>query len=226
MKERPILFAGEMVRAILDGKKSQTRRVIKPQPAGSFDGPQLYAPTKIDRHGEEYPGPEVFGIYCKDGEWGTRCHYGQPGDHLWVRERAYCDDQNAIDRRWKPRNRFETNDWLDAMYYRADGDCCTQIAECACAEVGKPKWRPSIHMPRWASRITLAVKAVRVERVQEISPEDCIEEGIEREEHLANCSSRLRPRFQKLWDSINAKRGYSWESNPWVWVVEFKRVAA
>jgi len=91
------------------------------------------------------------------------------------------------------------------------------------------KWRPSIHMPRWASRITLEVTAVRVERVQNITPEDCQAEGVRCEQHYEGIGNpcdevRLLHAFQDLWNSINAKRGFGWDANPWVWVVGFKRL--
>jgi hypothetical protein len=193
MKERPILFSSEMVRAILDGRKTQTRLVVKPQPETSFPF------AKCIKWGEMESDRGIWGV----PGWGTsvrRCPYGQPGDCLWVRET------------WCP-----TMDGAEVAYYKATID--QQI-------VKGPKWKPSIHMPRWASRIALEVTGVRVERVQDISEGDAIAEGIE--PHFAAIAEMshdaISPEseFALLWDSINAKRGYSWDSNPWVWVVEFK----
>lgn len=188
-KERPILFSGEMVRAILGGHKTQTRRVVKPQPhAGARWGLQGWE----DGHGCALRNP-----------------YGQPGDLLWVRETwAYNEAQGTI--------------------YAADGDTPDPDDNDG-PERCRGRWRPSIHMPRWASRITLEVVSVRVERVQSITHEDALAEGIEDAEPGADLRiaglpySFARTRFCLLWNSINAARGYSWEVNPWVWVVEFRR---
>ena len=178
MNEHPILFSTEMIRAILDGRKTQTRRVIKPQ----------------------YPKfSHGFGgcFFCGDGDDGIievagvlYCPYGVPGDTLWVREM------------WAMADNGHT-------YYRADYPASIPMR--ATKLFGGTGWKPSIHMPRSASRLTLEVINVRVERVQEISEEDAIAEGV--------ASVDL---FASLWDTINAKRGYAWDTNPWVWVVEFK----
>lgn len=185
MTERPIIFNGEMVRAILDGRKTQTRRVIKPQPpewASSIDSstPKM---GFVKFHGGSYNQQKEYGI--------PTCPYGKPGDRLWVRE--------AVSRVRRP-----SGEWM----YRADYP--VDIASAY-------KWNPSIHMRRDQSRITLEITDVRVERVQDISADDAKAEGI----HI------LRQRdygFKRVWDSINAKRGYGWDKNPWVWVVEFRRV--
>ena len=215
VKERPIIFNSEMIRAILDGFKTQTRRVIKPQPPewSEVIGPELCHPIKVDRHGEEYPGEAVYGVYDNFGEWGVRCPYGKPGDRLWVREthswvtlaeNEFHQDKCKLCRRNK-------DGYPVHMWYRAD-DPYIEVP-----------WRPSICMPRWASRINLEVKDIRVKRVQEIRPEDCWDEGIMYRGpgyHIPMLNAL--DDFSKLWDSINAKRGYSWDSNPWVWVVEIE----
>lgn len=200
MKERPILFSGPMVRAILDGRKTQTRRVVKDSA----------------KHNVYLLGDNACGVL-----W-DHCPYGQPGDRLWVRETwahiSRCEHYNHL---------HDSTEWL----YKADGSSCVS------------KWTPSIHMPRFASRILLEVTAVRVERLQEISRDDAIQEGIEHlhrdvdvptlnpwrnylqgqpGEMIQHCSCPRRS-FQTLWDLINAKRA-PWDSNPWVWVVEFKRI--
>lgn len=178
MKERPILFRGEMVRAILSGIKTQTRRVLKPQP--SFVN-QCGIPFYPDGKGP---------VDYRD------CPYGQPGDRLWVRETWMKPEGGALDYRakWTPRDERKM-----------------PVHE---------KWRPSIFMPRWASRITLGITDVRVERLQMITDSDSLAEGAG---HLYDAEVECpRAGFARLWDSINAKRGCGWNTNPWVWVVKFE----
>jgi len=226
MKEYPILFSGEMVQAILDGRKTQTRRVIKDQPAL----PYLW--NKVSPNGFQ-----MWTSNPQQGEKGNTelrlCPYGAPGDRLWVREtwRAVELDNGNDGILYKADNHFKSIEnsqaaadlWCDAYADRKYGN----------------KWRPSIFMPRWASRILLEVTDVRVERVQEISDEDAIKEGIQ---DVCHCGDYIEGHgyhsghsptpmdgyavneFSILWDSINAKRGYSWESNPWVWAISFKMV--
>jgi hypothetical protein len=186
----------------------------------------------IDRQGEEYPGPDVFG--ASDENAGRVCPYGQPGDRLWVRETfmpwrrtcvEYPHEFDVLNR--DGRGGLTLNEWI-AEYgrngvevaYRADGD--------------DEGWMPAIHMPRWASRLTLEITNVKVERVQEISEEDAIAEGVKLDHRAEQewtgtqkSSDCHRGRFAFLWDSINAKRDggiYAWEKNPWVWALEFKRL--
>lgn len=187
MKERPILFKGEMVNAILDGRKTQTRRVIKPQPNCVHDNHRW--------------------VWLKE-KW-VDCPYGQPGDRLWVRE-TFCDlGAGTIPGRILYRASF--ND-LDLEMFHQSGH-------------GSPIWHPSIFMPRWASRITLEIVNVRVERVQDISIADCVAEGIKDSNDLKYLagSGIEKTEYCLLWDKINGKT-YPWQSNPWVWVIEFKRI--
>lgn len=202
MKERPILFSSAMVRAILDGRKTQTRRGVKPQP---HDGCGRiwcaeYNPTVIDRWGDEQPGKEIFGAYSEDGEWGVRCPFGQPKDRLWVRETwAYHPDYPESTHR---------------AIYRAEPG----------VEYDVPRWRPSIHMPRWASRITLEVTGVRVERLHDITPAECVCEGYVSDLSKPYWSEEIKALdwYRDLWGAINGPG--SWEDNPLVWVIEFERV--
>lgn len=221
VRELPILFSGLMVNAILAGRKTQTRRVMKPQPNA---GPR----------GRMVPlGDDAWGLRDGDlsGEW--RCPYGEPGTRLWVRETwQYAD--------W-------TEDGMPWVRYRADdatvlhertpeewGDRLTDIW----ADLSAPanydidsraadrRWRPAIHIPRWASRITLEVTRVRIERLDDIGAGDAHAEG--------GCTTPpvnhapwigCRQDFRALWEAINGKRpGCSWDANPWVWVVEFRRL--
>jgi len=195
LNEHPILFSGPMVRAILDGRKTMTRRVVKDTcpfvTVAYFDEEteRWYWTTGAER--ERLPTDLCLG----------KCPYGQPGDQLWVRET------------WLSYRHLHKNGRDEALLiYRADGEDLPKQAR-------GTKWRPSIFMPRWASRITLEITAVRVERVQDIGDEDAEAEGLS----WCNAASP-RDKFQCLWNSLNAKRGYGWEANPWVWVIAFKRV--
>jgi len=182
MKERPILFSGPMVRAILEGRKTQTRRVIKPQPVGSNYRIDLKKPV---------------------------CPYGRPGDRLWVRETFV---------------RFDRSHWPPKYGYKADTlGPGFEESEQARKDLGY-KWRPSIFMPRAASRLDLEVLGVRVERIQEISSEGAMDEGVYKKIDQPANNFLPIPAFRELWDSINAKRGFAWESNPWVWVVDFRKL--
>lgn len=206
MREHPILFSDEMVRAILEGRKTQTRRVVKPQP--EWNGARWVWP--IPKRAQR-PSCATKAVSASR-EWHAYlppncCPYGSPGDRLWVRE-CWCprgDGQLAVEKIQRP-------------FYRAtDGEGDTK----------KPaswRWRPSIHMPRWACRLLLEVTDVRVERVQEIGEEDCYAEGRSLDLEMDPVSRPAAKWFRDLWDSINAKRGHSWESDPWVWVVSFRRV--
>jgi hypothetical protein len=228
-----------MVRAVLDGRKTQTRRVMKPQP-------MPYAGGVHPNHIAKHPAPYID-AYCSERKtdanprgmsdlwcWWTeddrqgpvlgRCPYGKPGDRLWVREtwaKPPCDCSTCSDRHW--------------VNYRATWN-------------GEPyveRWRSPIHMPRWASRILLEVVRVRVERLQGISEEDAIAEGLahvgyskllgyplyspdpnaDPEQHYikgSNTWDDATACYSDLWESINGKG--SWDANPWVWVVEFRRV--
>lgn len=184
-KERPILFSGPMVRAILEGRKTMTRRVVNPQPA------EWITKSKIEL--------DLL---------ANRCPYGQPGDVLWVRETfrlpSGYDDATPEE--------IEAQICPSMVRYLADGDCDLS-----------GKNRPSIFMRRCWSRILLEVVSVRVELVREITHADAIREGCR--PHPAQESQSVNGDFERLWDSINAKRGYGWDANPWVWVVEFKRVS-
>lgn len=219
MKERPILFSAPMVRAILEGRKTQTRRAIRKQFAADAEPAEVPATS-----------PEGWQISGHSGLWwddtgaciddAIRCPYGMPGDRLWVRE-TWAPEQIDAD----AMTMQEVSDSVRMPAYRADF-------------AGNPayKWRPSIHMPRWASRILLEITAVRVERLQDISQDDAKAEGVEQmgacpglrlyRNYLDPMTGYIRPddAFLSLWNSINGAR--SWDANPWVWVVEFKRVAA
>lgn len=199
MKERPILFSGPMVRAILDGKKTQTRRIVKGKGTWSVEDAD---PCRL-----KWPGFEN-----EDGDWcDMPCPYGSVGDRLWVRETL----------RQKPNSDYSNSphtsrtDWV---YAADDKPIKANWVEMAGWSVHRSK--PSIHMPRWASRITLEITGVRVERLNEISEEDARAEGVQK--GMACDDYTHVGHFRSLWESINGKD--SWSANPWVWVIEFQKV--
>jgi hypothetical protein len=200
MKERPILFSAPMVRAILDGRKTMTRRLVKGAP------PAAGCARWVIPQGKEHKGwaGALFfqgGTPESRGLTDIRCPYGVPDDLLWVRETWAADA--PLDQVRAAYEDVMSGSFGASIYYRADG-----------AHEGTGlEWKPSIHMFRWMSRITLRITSIRVERVQDISDDDALREG-----------TQGKRSFAALWDSINAKRGYGWESNPWVWVVSFERV--
>jgi len=208
------------VRAILDGRKTMTRRVMKPQLVKG-----TYTVNGETTHPDVLPLPNGK-VVCPGGtpEQGYKsladyCPYGKVGDRLWVRETFYVDHLACATRERLAEEPPEGN-IKEFIYYRADGECCEQIPECQCGDVGKPKWAPPIHMPRWASRLTLEITGVRVQRLQSITEADAVKEGIAPyEEAIGNPEPQAT--FANLWDKINGKR-HPWASNPWCWVIEFK----
>lgn len=232
MKERPILFSAPMVRAILDGKKTQTRRVCKNhvrsngtwvKHMGNFDCENYFLPPDAllmdyRKGGFELTTSSVEG-------WSDACKFGQPGDQLWVREAWRCFGGRE----------YEYQQEKSSIIYRCDVNPLDDVAE----------WLPSISMPRWASRINLLIKSIRVERLQDISEADAKAEGVEpfftQHQSIAHdqrlTSGELasdgehRASFAVLWDEINGKcrvgdlfSRHTWQENPWVWVVEFEVV--
>jgi hypothetical protein len=238
VRERPILFSGPMVKAILEGKKTQTRRVVK-----------------LDKYSGWEVRPNSEGICILDGRGAStwlECPYGKPGDQLWVRETWAIADIYDKDSGNQGQMPFELNHGTRgiSIWYRAGGEKAYKFAT-------RGRWRPSIFMPRAASRITLEVTDIRVEQLQDITEEDAIAEGIEPLYSKENIQTTVglesyrfgepvpwtnylwhgRPggtegyssadnavdSYRSLWDSINGKK-CPWSSNPWVWVVEFRRV--
>lgn len=183
---KPIIFSTSMVKAILDGKKTQTRRVIKID-----DAPENW---KISIAGTSIVRAEPYDVKLP--------RYAA-GDILWVRET------------WSEHQEYYNNSakvFAEPHYiYKADG-------------VYANKWHPSIHMPKEAARIFLKVTDVRVERLQDITEEDAITEGMSKTLVDGVVFISAKGNFHVLWDSLNIKRGYGWEDNPWVWVIEFERV--
>lgn len=209
MTERPIIFSAPMVRALLAGTKTQTRRVVKYQ-----------APDLVDDDGWPLVDRSIDGI----GEVRAACPYGQPGDRLWLRETWMPD---------APRD----GTWAGVAFFGCKGSPLSMIP----AQYRTPEhvihraswdghdmvgWKPSIHMPRWASRITLEVTGVRVERLQDISTADALAEGVNvhPDHHDKPPGSIYSPvqAYRDLWEGINGAG--SWDANPWVFVIEFKRI--
>ena len=227
MKERPLIFTAESVRAILDGRKTQTRRVVKPQPEDvqvpeegfvgiTADG-TLCGHQRIQVMGND-GGPDVD---VEVQEFPVKSAYGVPGDRLWVCESWSWRSGNILDDKAHEKH---------AIYAAYNPNDCG-------------KYKSPMFMPRWASRITLEITNVRVERVQEIGEKDCIAEGVSeclipaddegpnrlgymwgKDDGKTRLKVYPKTAYSQAWDSLNAKRGYPWASNPWVWVLEFKKV--
>lgn len=222
--ERPILFSAAMVRAISAGTKTQTRRALKKQPPNGFKASNCGRPSTMCFHPDYFPYREGFGFdlgrsdrtqefWPKVHERSLYCPYGQPGDRLWVRETfAHIYRNNT-----QPEERRDED-----VAYKADHQGLDEYAY--------GTWKPSIHMPRWASRISLELTDVRIERLQDISEADAQAEGCapawldanDNETVHVRAQPTYRQGFARLWRDINGPG--SWEPNPWVWVVTFKRI--
>ena len=196
MKERPIIFNSEMVRAILEGRKMQTRRVIKPQPTIKpriFKNEDGVFWSLIDKY-----------VYQKSP-------YGTIGDKLWVKETWF---------EWVKNNPEQ----LPYLYKATTPSDEIEILRQSGHAI---KWKPSIYMPRRASRIGLENIDIRVERLKDITEEDARDEGVEHPDIATSPPSTYsdyKHKFKLLWDSINAKHGCGWDINPWVWAIEFKKL--
>lgn len=215
VKERPILFSGPMVRAILEGRKTQTRRIVKPQPESMHH----------DEVGYELSMPNCRPLY-PDSFCKAYCKFGRVGERLWVRE------SHAI-----YRDAFAREKGDEVILYRADASAYWNMTPHNHMEAEfnplrdtsdyEPKWTPSIHMPRWASRITLEITAVRVQRLNDLTNADAVAEGMAKSHpSIDKVSQSLgyedfsRSMFAQLWDSLYFD--CPWESNPWVWVIDFQ----
>lgn len=244
VKERPIIFSGPMVKAIVEGRKTQTRRVLDSkwfelsETSGhlrykEYDPPRWHQGDS-DGNGRYLAGSGPFDPKKQSDQRhaASFCRYGNKGDRLWVRETwadADCMYQS------------HANDVPGTIAYFADKSAIQYdlkiprqvgVVDLASWNWNVLKRRPSIFMPRWASRITLEITNVRVERLQSISDEDAKAEGVDQAPYSPNRiwianpanSQRYIKTFRKGWDALNAKRGYSWESNCFVWVIEFRKL--
>ena len=204
MKETGIIMSGNHPKLILDGIKTMTRRVIKPQP---FEVSQQSQLIRL-REGDPY---------LRTAEY--YCPYGQVGDRLWVRENFFYGGGFYDNRTCNIRYAVDN---VEIKYKIPDGYSWDKTCKwCYTKLDGSHPIRPSIFMPRWASRITLEITEVRVERLQEISDSDCQAEGCQYPQWHGSHTS-WKGAYKALWDSLNAKRGYGWEVNPWLWVISFK----
>lgn len=210
-KERPIIFSAPMVRAILGGRKTQTRRIIKPQPAS----------VERWRHGEPTADTSAGYAVMRDASgkgWADcgpfQCPYGQPGDRLWVKETTI----KVEDHGYTGPCYVESDEGRAVLDYglSPSPDDCTEV------EPQDIRKRSAIYMPRNMSRILLEVTAIRVERLQDISPKDAVAEGCTHNHHKPPGTWNNIIQYQMLWESINGLG--SWDANPWVWVIEFRRI--
>lgn len=215
MKERPILLNAEMVRAVLDGRKTQTRRMLTPRQLKMID-----AAASI---GECYPLESVHQHENSQSYYREWCPFGAVGDRLWVRETFAALACGS----YEPEKPSWSGSCQEARYRATD-----RLADLS-ADIRGYGWRPSIHMPRWASRITLEITGVRVERLKDISAEDVTAEGIKTlgesmwgpqwwldAPQAAINDAQLQ--FSIIWSKIYGEE--NWRANPWVWVIEFKRL--
>ncbi|EDQ2808045.1 morphogenetic protein [Salmonella enterica subsp. enterica] len=200
MKERGMIFNAEMVRAILEGRKTQTRRPVK--------FPHIDRDAMCELSGNELAGELSEGNY-------RNSPHGKPGDRIWVREtyQGPLFDYEHMESYLEDSSKFEKPDFC---VYRADGKPAPEFYDADdnlhCG------WRPSIHMPRWASRLLLEITSVRVERLRSMSQDDARAEGV----IAASGPMEAGLAFRELWGSIYGEE--SWKANPWVWVIEFKRI--
>lgn len=246
VREKPILFSGPMIRAILAGTKSQTRRVINPQPVESQGGrggcfkwgyeigaPKSTSPRSVFWHHPTWmkeQGSAPLEEYCP---------YGQVGSHLWCREtwqqyKEHSESQSAVIKSSIARMEsgqvkdivaevgswpFPPNGERRVLYAADFGDWAYNV------DSDLKPWRSPIFMPRWASRITLEITGVKVERLQEISTTDIIAEGVLPDDSYLGSANRYRHAWIAGWNKINGKRpGCRWEDNPWVFAVSFRRL--
>lgn len=214
MKERPLPFTEPMVRAILSGAKTQTRRIVKwPVYCLSHGGRRrLLTERDVSTLAELIREPG------RHPDNRPQCPHGAPGDRIWVKEKFLIETSGSCRYDAEGLSPGEYPEWLQRasiVHYAATTDL-TSLG----------KWKSSRFMPRWVSRITLELTEVRVQRLQDVTWQDCMSEGIKVGFTILDegDTTWIRGQFEELWDSINAKRGYPWESNCWVWALTFKVV--
>lgn len=250
MKERPILFSAPMVRAILDGQKTQTRRLMNPQPKPVY-GRKIVASSVFDvlvGNVTQENEDTLMGWESPQIEWSAGmgesfsvggCRHGDIGDRLWVKETwqlvrptdwegnyvesvELWDDKIPKEEPVSDAKRSKWRVWYGADLFGRDED--PTITRADRKDWMVQAWRPSIYMPRWASRILLEIVDVRVERLHAITEKDAAAEGVNPMVVLPGDVVSHVSGFAMLWDAINHDRA-PWDSNPWVWVISFKRLA-
>ncbi|MEF3110375.1 hypothetical protein QFI91_14930 [Raoultella sp. WB_B2P2-3] len=219
--ERGMIFNGEMVRALLGGLKTQTRRIMKVQPESSEFGLRYISESSLTKELGMYFWSQSDACGVKARSEPFSCPYGKPGDRIWVRE-AFRVHSRATDVATLVYKASARNSWTKQTH---------RVPVSVCNKPATPeKWTPSLHMPRWASRILLEITDVRVERLNTISESDAIAEGPERYNDdgiiyfgpYGRGDCRPEVAYRDLWLSIYGAE--SWQANPWVWVIEFKRI--
>jgi len=242
-KERPILFKDAMVRAILEGKKTQTRRLAKMEgKLPVFQEGDVNDPANWHFEGCQFYTGEPFTVNELITHPGLQCPYGQPkgavamgkGKHAYTQHNEHGDRLFVRESGWRSEGRFFAYDATPGIARCADDPAGTfiQVSPEEAKSWATEEWRrhgwkrtPSIHMPRWASRLLLEIVSVRVERLQSISEADAMAEGVKTTCPCAGGCNQHRDDYAKLWDSINGgKEGADWASNPFVWVVEFRNI--
>ncbi len=248
MNEKPILFKEEMIRAILAGNKTQTRRIVNPQPESDVDvventGGNLWYFYNKEKAKLNYP--QYINM--------RKCPYGIPGDELWIRETwkiqsfmegepiefLYKDgkvmDEHELERwQWSKYEEWHERVTMKATNELVESDLEPDDDSGNFLWTGKEsplKWHPSIFLPRWGSRIQSGVDNIRVERVQDISEEDAKAEGVSLDDYQYTSFpvegervETYKEGFEILWDKINKKRGFGWDENPWVWTVDMNNI--
>ncbi|EPM0570771.1 hypothetical protein WJB81_000864 [Klebsiella aerogenes] len=222
MTERGMIFNGEMVRAILDGRKTQTRRIMKNQPEHSGLGLRRVIDSKNGSDDGKYFWSLSDACGLKIRSKSFTCPFGSVGDRIWVRE-AFRVHSRATDVATLVYKASERNSWTEQTH---------RVPVSVCNKPATPeKWTPSLHMPRWASRLLLEITDVRVERLREISQADAEAEGVGKlkkgfwknyQPGWTEFQLTARGSFATLWKSIYGDE--SWYADPWVWVIEFKRI--
>ena len=223
MNERQILFSTEMVQAILDERKTVTRRVMRPQPSEGWEPSDYGTVHKLVNGVPDEMKPIGWGPTSNDGLEAYKSIYGKPGDILYVRETWKPLGQDPDDGEWIVQYKDGTSLNIGRMWPKEEEykeiDFSERLAD-QYLKKGFIPWKPSIHMPKSASRIWLRVKDVRVERVQDITRYDIEQEGVDVVQGWDTIDV-VFAKWIELWDSINSKRGFGWDVNPWVWAVLF-----
>ncbi|EIV6183988.1 hypothetical protein L9H89_003730 [Klebsiella aerogenes] len=219
MKERGMIFNSEMVRAILDGRKTQTRRIMKIQPEHSGLGLRRVTDSKNGSDDGKYFWSSSDACGLKARSKSFTCPFGVVGDRIWVREtfQGPLFDYEQMESYLEDSSKFEKPEFCQ---YAADGKPAPEYYDAD--DNLRHGWRPSIHMPRWASRILLEITDVRVERLASVSDEDAGKEGYPADPSPFGGPMDKWLWFRQLWDGIYPEQ--SFKHNPWVWVIEFKRV--